>query len=136
MLSTGPESAAGVAVSRDRRSFRAVHVDRLNRLGPHVIQAYRNAERISSLDDQETPGTHLLDARCGHAVGRRSPASTPTGSRDPSRHAPAVKRRLHAAICPHVGIIFTLFQILIRRTRTATYQANCRSVKNPTASPI
>lgn len=34
MLPTGPDSAAGVAVSRARRSLRGVHVDRLNRLGP------------------------------------------------------------------------------------------------------
>ena len=54
MLPTAPDSAAGVAVSRSRRSFRAAHVDRLNRLGPHLIQAYRNAERISSLERRDT----------------------------------------------------------------------------------
>lgn len=72
MLPTGPESAAGVAVSRARRSFRAVHVDRLNRLGPHVIQAYRNAERISSLErwgSQHASGVAAALAALG--LGRR-----------------------------------------------------------------
>lgn len=50
MVPTGRDSAAGVAISRARRSFRSVHVDRLNRLGPHLVQAYRNAQRITSLE--------------------------------------------------------------------------------------
>jgi DNA-binding CsgD family transcriptional regulator len=53
MLPTDPGSAAGVAVSRGRRSFRPVHVDRLDRLGPHLLQPYRNAERITSLEGRQ-----------------------------------------------------------------------------------
>jgi len=50
MMPTDPGCAAGVAVSRAERSFRAIHVQRLDRLGPHIIQAYRNAKRISRIE--------------------------------------------------------------------------------------
>src|SRR5262245_49167116 len=50
MMPTGADTAAGVAVSRDKRTFRGVHVDRMNRLRPHVTQAYRNAQRITELE--------------------------------------------------------------------------------------
>ena len=72
MLPTGSESAAGVAVSRGRRSFRAVHVDRLNRLAPHVVQAYRNAERISSLERVDAqPANRMALAVEALGLGRR-----------------------------------------------------------------
>lgn len=54
MMPTGSEAGAGVAVSRGRRSFRAIHVERLDRLAPHMMQAYRNAERITSLERWST----------------------------------------------------------------------------------
>lgn len=54
MVQTGPGSSAGVAISRARRSLRQVHVDRLNRLGPHIAQAYRNAHRITTLERYAT----------------------------------------------------------------------------------
>lgn len=53
MLPTDPSCAAGVAISRGERSFRSIDVDRLNRLGPHVIQAYRNAKQITMLEKME-----------------------------------------------------------------------------------
>ena len=72
MLPTGPESAAGVAVSRAQRNFRAVHVDRLNRLGPHVIQAYRNAERITLLERWDgQPANRVAVALEALGLGRR-----------------------------------------------------------------
>jgi DNA-binding CsgD family transcriptional regulator len=54
MMPTDPACAAGVAVSRGERSFRTIEVDRLNRLGPHIIQAYRNAKRITMLENWKT----------------------------------------------------------------------------------
>ena len=39
----------GVAISRSERSFRSVHVDRLNHIGAHLDQAYRNAVRVTQL---------------------------------------------------------------------------------------
>ena len=72
MLPTGPDSAAGVAVSRGRRSFRTIHVDRLNRLGPHLIQACRHAERITSLERRETLSAHRVAAALeALGLGRR-----------------------------------------------------------------
>ena len=72
MLPTGADTAAGVAVSRGRRSFRAVHVDHLNRLGPHLIQAYRNAERVTALERWETfPAVRMTGALEALGLRRR-----------------------------------------------------------------
>ena len=72
MIPTRPGSTTGVAVSRAERSFRAVHVDRLSRLGPHLIQAYRNAERISVLEQcHAIPGGSVAVAMEQLGLGRR-----------------------------------------------------------------
>ena len=72
MLPTYPESAAGVAVSRGRRSFGSVHVDRLDRLGPHLLQAYRNAERMTSLEERQALPVHRVAAALeALGLGRR-----------------------------------------------------------------
>ena len=72
MMPTDPSCAAGVAVSRRERSFRGVHVDRLNRLGPHVVQAYRNAKRITMLEDYKaTPAQRIAAAMEELGLSRR-----------------------------------------------------------------
>ena len=72
MVPTGPDSAAGVAVSRSRRTLRAAHVDRLNRLAPHLLQAYRNAERITSLERWNMqPTDRVAPALVRLGLGRR-----------------------------------------------------------------
>jgi len=72
MMPTDPACAAGVAVSRGKRSFRAVDVDRLNRLVPHVIQAYRNAKRITMLENwKTTPVLNIAAAMQELGLSRR-----------------------------------------------------------------
>lgn len=50
MVPTDADAAAGVAISRGQRSFRSAHIERMNRFAPHVAQAYRNAQRITLLE--------------------------------------------------------------------------------------
>lgn len=49
MIPTPRGCITGVAISRSARSFRPVHLERLNRLGAHMAQAHRNAIRLTQL---------------------------------------------------------------------------------------
>jgi DNA-binding CsgD family transcriptional regulator len=63
---------AGIALSRGSRTFSEQHRQRLNRLAPHVVQAYRNAERVTMLEQlNSAPADALAAAMETLGVGRR-----------------------------------------------------------------
>jgi DNA-binding CsgD family transcriptional regulator len=71
-VSTAAGRGTGIALSRGSRSFTDVHRQRLNRLAPHVIQAYRNAKRVTVLERANAaPQESVLAVLEELGVGRR-----------------------------------------------------------------
>jgi DNA-binding CsgD family transcriptional regulator len=72
MIPTQRGRIAGVAVSRGERSFRPVHVERLNRLGAHLAQAYGNAMRATQAKQWSTvPAERVAAAMQELGLSRR-----------------------------------------------------------------
>lgn len=71
-LSIEPGRGTGIALSRASRTFSDLHRQRLDRLAPHVVQAYRNAKRVTMLERANAaPQESVLAALEQLGVGRR-----------------------------------------------------------------